>query len=61
MHLARAVRRQDDYGRFRRLDRAKLGDRDLEIRQRLEQEGLERLVRAVKLVDEQDGRAPVLR
>jgi hypothetical protein len=35
-------------------DRPELGDRDLEVRQQLEQERLERVVGAVDLVDEQD-------
>ena len=43
-----------------RPDRAELGDRDLPLRQHLEQERLERLVGAIDLVDEQH-RRPVLR
>ena len=61
MNLARAVRGQDHDGGFSGLDRAKFGDRHLKIRQGLQQERLERLVRAVQLVDQQDRRAPVLR
>jgi hypothetical protein len=40
------------------LDRADLGDGDLEVGEHLEQEGLERLVGAVELVDQQHRRAP---
>ena len=40
-----------------RLDRAELGDRDLEIGQHFEQERLEGLVGAVELVDQQHRRA----
>ena len=39
------------------LDRAELGDGDLEVGQHLEQIGLERLVGAVELVDQQHRRA----
>jgi hypothetical protein len=39
---------------------AELRDRDLEVRQQLEQERLELVVGAVDLVDEQDDRAVVL-
>jgi hypothetical protein len=55
--LARAVGRDDHDRRLRRLDRAELGDRHLEVGQHLEQIGLERLVGAVELVDQQDRRA----
>ena len=55
--LARAVRGDDDDRRLRRLDRAELRDRHLEVGQHLQQIGLERLVGAVELVDQQDGRA----
>jgi hypothetical protein len=61
MHLPRAVRCQDDDGRLLGPDRADLGDRDLEIRERLQKEGLERFIRAVHLVDQQDGRPAILR
>ena len=44
-----------------RLDRADLGDRDLEVGQDLEQVGLELLVGPVDLVDEQDRRDAVRR
>ena len=40
-----------------RLDRAELGDRQLVLGQHLEQEGVERLVGAVELVDQQHRRA----
>ena len=55
--LARAVRGDDDDRRLRRLDRADLRNRHLEVRQHLQQIGLERLVGAVELVDQQDRRA----
>ena len=61
MHLARAVRRQDDDGRLGGDDGAKFRDRHLEIRQRFQQESLEGFVRAVHLVDQQHGRAAGLR
>ena len=41
-------------------DRADLRDRDLEVGQDLEQVRLELLVGAVDLVDQQDGRRPVV-
>ena len=41
-------------GRSRGRDRPQLGDRDLEVGEQLEQEGLELVVGAVDLVDEQD-------
>ena len=52
--LARPVRGEDDPRRLVGLDRADLGDRDLEVREDLEQVRLELLVGAVDLVDEQD-------
>ena len=53
VQLARAVR-GEDHGRLPpRADGAELGDRDLEVREHLEQERLELLVRAVDLVDEE--------
>ena len=55
--LARAVRGDDDDRRMRRLHRAELGDRDLEVGQHLEQERLEGFVGAVELVDQQHRRA----
>ena len=55
--FAGAVRGDDHDRRMRRLDGAELGDRHLEIGQHLEQEGLERLVGAVELVDQQHRRA----
>ena len=58
--LAHAVRGQDDVRRVRRLDRADLGDRHLEVGEHLEQEGLELLVGAVDLVDQQHRRLAVL-
>ena len=54
VQLARAVRREHD-GRLvlGGADRPDLRDRDLEVREHLEQEGLELLVGAVDLVDQQ--------
>jgi hypothetical protein len=57
MHLARAVGGEDDDRGLGGADRAELGDGDLEVGEGFEQEGLERLVGAVKLVDQKDGRA----
>jgi hypothetical protein len=54
--LARAVGRDDHDRRRLRLHRAELGDRDLEVGQHLQQEGLEGLVGAVELVDQQHRR-----
>jgi hypothetical protein len=54
VQLARAVGGEDDRRTPARLDRPDLGDRDLEVREDLEQEGLELVVGAVDLVDEQD-------
>ena len=54
--LARAVRGEHDARDRRRFDRAELGNGDLEVGQELEQEGLEFLVGAVDLVDQQDRR-----
>jgi hypothetical protein len=48
MHLARAVRGQDDDGRMHRLHRAQLGDGDLVVGQHFQQEGLEWLVGTVE-------------
>jgi hypothetical protein len=61
MDLPRAVRGEDDDGRRLGTDRAKLGYGDLEVRQKLQEEGLEGLVGAVHLVDQQDGRARRMR
>ena len=55
--LARAVGGDDDDGRLCGRDRAELGDRHLKVRQDLEEEGLERLVGPVELVDQEDRRA----
>ena len=52
--LARPVRREHDARRLRGADRADLGHGDLEVGQDLEQVGLELLVGAVDLVDQQD-------
>src|SRR5947208_12335464 len=53
--LAGAVGGDDHDRRLRRLDGAEFRNGDLEIRQHLKQIGLEWLVRAVELVDQQDG------
>src|SRR4051794_26552064 len=61
VQLACAVRGQDDQRAVLGADRlAELGDRHLEVRQELEQEGLELVVGAVDLVDEQHDGAVVL-
>src|SRR5215213_9787536 len=54
VQLARPVRGKDHVRPALRGDRAQLGNRDLEVRQHLEQERLELLVGAVDLVDQQD-------
>jgi hypothetical protein len=54
--LARGVRGQDNIGHRLRRNGAELRNRDLEIGQKLEQEGFEFLVRPVYFVDQQDGR-----
>ena len=54
--LARAVRGEHHARDRGRLDGAELGDADLEVGQQLEQEGLEFLVGAVDLVDQQHRR-----
>ena len=59
MHLPRAVGGDDHHRRGRRLDGADLRDGDLEIGQDLQQEGLERLVGAIQLVDQQHRRRAV--
>ena len=56
VELTRPVRRQDDDRAPVRLDRPDLRDRDLEVGEHLEEEGLELVVRAVDLVDEEDDR-----
>jgi hypothetical protein len=50
------VRRDHDDGRLGRADRSKLGNRDLEVGQQLEQVSLELLVGAIDFVDQQDRR-----
>ena len=56
--ISRVRLRRDDRDRRRaRADRAELGHGDLVLGQHLEQEGVERLVGAVELVDQQDRRA----
>jgi len=54
--LARAVGGDDHDRRLGGAQRADFGNRDLPVRQHLEQVGLEGLVGAVELVDEQDRR-----
>jgi hypothetical protein len=56
VHLARAVRRQHDERRRRRADGAEFGDRHLELGQQLQQIALDLFVRAIDLVDQEDGR-----
>ena len=56
VHLAGAVAGDDDDRRDLGADRAELGDRDREVAQHLQQEGLELVVGAVDLVDEQHAR-----
>jgi hypothetical protein len=53
--LARAVRGEDHTGGLCGPDRADLRDRDLEVREDLQQVCLELLVGPVDLVDQQDG------
>ena len=60
VQLARAVRGQDHDRALLGGDRADLGDRDLEVGEQLEQEGLELAVGAVDLVDQQHGRHDVV-
>src|SRR5205807_3248356 len=52
--LARPVRGDDDGRRLVGLDRADLGNRDLEVGEQLEQEGLELIIGTVDFVDEQN-------
>ena len=54
--FARGVGGQHDARDRKRRDRAEFGDRDLEVRQKLEQERLEFLVGAVDFVDQQHRR-----
>ena len=56
-HLAGIVRGQEDQRLGRRLDRADLGNRDLEVRQDLEQERLEFRIRLVDFVDQKQASA----
>src|SRR5262249_60902621 len=56
--LTGPVRSQHDIGCMLGSDRPKLGNGDLEVRENLEQESLEAVVRAVDLVDQQYRRAP---
>ena len=60
VQLARAVRGDDDERVAARLDRAQLRDRDLEVGEELEQEGLELVVGAVDLVDQEHHRRLLL-
>src|SRR2546428_863069 len=52
--LAGSVRGDDDRRRPLGLDGADLGDRDLEVREQLEQESLELVIGTVDFVDQQD-------
>ena len=56
VELARPVRREHDGGTALRPHRADLGDRDLEVREHLEEEGLELVVGPVDLVDQEHDR-----
>ena len=56
VELAGPVRGQHDRGHATRANRPELGNRDLEVREDLEQERLELLVRAVDLVDQEHDR-----
>src|SRR5205823_14195201 len=60
VYLARAVRGDDDERDLAGLDGADLRDRDLEVGEKLEQERLELLVRAVDLVDQEHRRRGVV-
>src|SRR5487761_346877 len=60
VHLAGPVGGDDHERRLLRLDGSDLRDRHLEVRQQFQQEGLELLVGAVDLVDEQDRRRGVV-
>src|SRR5205814_280622 len=60
VHLARPVGRDDDEWDLPCLDGADLRDRDLELREQLEEEGFELLVGAVDLVDEENRRCLVV-
>ena len=53
VQVARAVRGEDDDRRVRRADRAELGDRHARLGEQLEEEGLEVVVGAVDLVDQE--------
>ena len=55
MHVAGAVRGDDDNWRRCGCEGAEFGNRDREIRQSLEEKRLELVVGAVDLIDEQDG------
>jgi hypothetical protein len=59
VQLAGAVGGHDDEWASLGLHGSQLGDGDLEVREELEQEGLELVVGAVDLVDQQDDRALV--
>ena len=59
MQLARAVRRHNHERPPVGLHGSQLGDRDLEVREELEQERLELVIGAVDLVDQQDDRSLV--
>ena len=56
MHVAGPVGGQNRHRRHRGAHRAQLGDGDRPVGQHLQQEGLELVVGAVDLVDEEDGR-----
>ncbi len=56
VQLARPVRGEHDAGAPARAHRSELGNRDLEVREHLEEKCLELLVGAVDLVDQEDDR-----
>jgi hypothetical protein len=58
VQVARPVGRDDHDRRLLGLDHADLGDRDLELGEELEQEGLELVVGAIELVDQQHRPGP---
>jgi hypothetical protein len=55
MKFPGAIRRQYDHWWRQRRDGPEFRDGDLKVRKQLKQECLERIVRAVQLVDQQDG------
>ena len=60
MDVAGAVRRQDHHRGTRRSERAELGNGHREVREDLQQVGLEFVIGPVDLVDQQDGHGAVV-